>query len=131
VGDEVHPFFRHTIDAPQVTPIRHRKAEVIDDSVFPYGRRFITHGISSFFYKFDGAKSRIPPWFVIPANPGSGPGQAPESSSFKYLQNIWTPVFTGVTVFCETVRVETKSSKPYTNKYMSRNAKIKHNCSGV
>jgi hypothetical protein len=41
-------------------------------------------------------------------------------SLFKYLQNIWTPVFTGVTAFCETVRVETKSSKPYKNKYMSR-----------
>jgi len=50
----------------------------------------------------------------------------PESSLFKYLQNIWTPVFTGVTAFCETVRVETKSSKPYRNKYMSRKTKIKY-----
>jgi hypothetical protein len=31
---------------------------------------------------------------VIPANPGSGPGQAPESS---YLKMFWTPVSTGVT----------------------------------
>jgi hypothetical protein len=33
---------------------------------------------------------------VIPANPGSGPGQAPESSYFK---TFWTPAFAGVTVF--------------------------------
>jgi hypothetical protein len=32
--------------------------------------------------------------FVIPANPGSGPGQAPESS---YLKIFWTPDFAGVT----------------------------------
>jgi len=39
---------------------------------------------------------------VIPANPGSSPGQAPESSSFKYLKILWTPVSTGVTFFRRT-----------------------------
>jgi len=29
----------------------------------------------------------------------------PESSFFKQLQTIWTPVFTGVTTFNETVKV--------------------------
>jgi hypothetical protein len=47
VGDEVHPFFRHAIDASQITSIRHREAEVIDDSVSLCGRGFITHRISS------------------------------------------------------------------------------------
>jgi hypothetical protein len=32
---------------------------------------------------------------LIPANPGSGPGQAPESSYFK---KFWTPAFAGVTI---------------------------------
>jgi hypothetical protein len=32
---------------------------------------------------------------VIPANPGSGPGQAPESSNSK---KFWTPAFAGVTL---------------------------------
>jgi len=32
---------------------------------------------------------------VIPANPGSGPGQGPESSYFKMF---WTPAFAGVTL---------------------------------
>jgi len=49
---------------------------------------------------------------VIPANPGSGPGQAPESSYFKYLKILWTPVFgelsravsTGVTTFYEIIK---------------------------
>jgi hypothetical protein len=36
-------------------------------------------------------------FFFIPANPGSGPGQALESSVFKALPTCWTPVFTGVT----------------------------------
>jgi hypothetical protein len=48
---------------------------------------------------------------VIPANPGSGPGQAPKSSYFKYLKILWTPVFgelsravsTGVTTFYEII----------------------------
>jgi hypothetical protein len=40
---------------------------------------------------------------VIPANPGSRPGQAPESSYFKYLKILWTPVSTGVTTFYETI----------------------------
>jgi hypothetical protein len=43
---------------------------------------------------------------VIPANPGSGPGQAPESSYFKYLKILWTPVFTGVTTFYKIVKVD-------------------------
>jgi hypothetical protein len=41
------------------------------------------------------AKSRNSIEFVIPANPGSGPGQAPESSYFKMF---WTPAFAGVTL---------------------------------
>ena len=41
---------------------------------------------------------------VIPANPGSSPGQAPESSSFNSLQISWTPVFTGVTTFYEFIK---------------------------
>jgi hypothetical protein len=41
---------------------------------------------------------------VIPANPGSGPGQAPESSYFKYLKILWTPVSTGVTTFYEIIK---------------------------
>jgi hypothetical protein len=48
---------------------------------------------------------------VIPENPGSRPGQAPESSHFKYLKILWTPVFgelsravsTGVTTFYENI----------------------------
>jgi len=55
--------------------------------------------------KFDGLvkslKRRIP---VIPANPGSGPGQAPESSYFKFLKILWTPVSTGVTTFYEIIK---------------------------
>jgi hypothetical protein len=54
-------------------------------------------------------KRRIP---VIPANPGSGPGQAPESSYFQYLKILWTPVFgelsravsTGGTTFYEIIK---------------------------
>ena len=42
---------------------------------------------------------------VIPANPGSGPGQAPESSYFKYLKILWTPVSTGVTTFYENIMI--------------------------
>jgi len=42
---------------------------------------------------------------VIPANPGSGPGQAPESSYFKYLKILWTPVSTGVTTFYENILI--------------------------
>ncbi|MFO7971820.1 MAG: hypothetical protein R6U40_08730 [Desulfobacterales bacterium] len=29
----------------------------------------------------------------------------PESSIFKELQSIWTPVFTGVTTFCEFIMI--------------------------
>jgi hypothetical protein len=47
-------------------------------------------------------KVRFP---VIPANPGSSPGQAPESSYFKYLKILWTPVSTGVTTFYEIINV--------------------------
>jgi hypothetical protein len=53
---------------------------------------------------------------VIPANPGSGPGQAPESSYFKYLKILWTPVSTGVTTFYENINfddfVKSKISPP-------------------
>ena len=53
-------------------------------------------------------KVRFP---VIPADPGSSPGQAPESSVFEWLSTIWTPdfgelsraVFTGVTTFYEAI----------------------------
>jgi hypothetical protein len=41
--------------------------------------------------------------FIIPANPGSSPGQAPESSYFKMS---WTPACAGVTIqetFCENI----------------------------
>jgi len=40
---------------------------------------------------------------VIPANPGSGPGQAPESGYFKYFKILRTPVSTGVTTFYENI----------------------------
>jgi hypothetical protein len=45
---------------------------------------------------------------VIPANPGSGPGQAPESIYFKMF---WTPAFAGVTIqesFYEIIKWEEK-----------------------
>jgi hypothetical protein len=41
---------------------------------------------------------------VIPANPGSSPGQAPESSYFKYSKILWTPVSTGVTTFYKIIK---------------------------
>jgi hypothetical protein len=44
-------------------------------------------------------------FFVIPANPGSDPGQAPESSKFNWLSWSWTPVSTGVTTFYEAVNI--------------------------
>jgi hypothetical protein len=66
----------------------------------------------------DGSvRSRKTPFFVIPANPGSGPGQALESSKNIYLKSFWTPVFppsvagllrrtgTGVAVFCGTIKM--------------------------
>jgi len=47
-------------------------------------------------FKFDElVKSRNSIEFVIPANPGSSPGQAPESCYFKMF---WTPAFAGVTL---------------------------------
>jgi len=42
---------------------------------------------------------------VIPANPGSSPGQAPESSYFKHLKILWTPVSTGVTTFYDSTKI--------------------------
>jgi hypothetical protein len=41
---------------------------------------------------------------VIPANPGSGPGQAPESNYFKFLKILWTPVSIGATTFYENIK---------------------------
>jgi hypothetical protein len=41
------------------------------------------------------AKSRNPVKLVIPAKPGSGPGQAPESI---YFNMFWTPAFAGVMI---------------------------------
>jgi hypothetical protein len=47
-------------------------------------------------FKFDEfVKSRNSIECVIPATPGSGPGQAPETSYFK---TFWTPAFAGVTI---------------------------------
>jgi hypothetical protein len=40
---------------------------------------------------------------VIPANPGSSPGQKLESGYFKYLKILSTPVSTGVTTFYENI----------------------------
>ena len=55
---------------------------------------------------FDGlVKSLKRPFPVIPANPGSGPGQAPESSYFKHLKILWTPVVTGVTTSYEIINI--------------------------
>jgi len=45
---------------------------------------------------------------VIPVKPGSGPGQAPESS---YLKMFWTPAFAGVTIkmdFYEFIKLDLK-----------------------
>jgi hypothetical protein len=39
-------------------------------------------------------KIGLVPFHVILANPGSGPGQVPESSGFMGLEILWTPVFT-------------------------------------
>jgi len=50
-------------------------------------------------------KRRIP---VIRANAGSGPGQAPESSrgGSRTAPTLWTPVSTGVTSFCENIKID-------------------------
>jgi hypothetical protein len=48
---------------------------------------------------------------VIPANPGSSPGQAPESRKNKHF---WTPAFAGVPAlmtFCEAVNFRRKEGK--------------------
>ena len=53
----------------------------------------------------DFLKSRNFIEFVIPANPGSGPGQAPEPSYFKMF---WTMTFAEVTLpenFYEVIRI--------------------------
>jgi hypothetical protein len=42
---------------------------------------------------------------LIPANPGSGPGQAPESRYFRYLKILWAPVSTGVTTLCGIIMI--------------------------
>ena len=66
--------------------------------------------------------------FVIPANPGSGPGQAPESRvpgenrdpvlemvpDFR-RDDVWTPAFAGVTLqetFYENIEIERKEENP-------------------
>jgi len=60
----------------------------------------IQQSIPSFDDLVKSLKRRIS---VIPANPGSGPGQAPESSYFKHLKILWTPVSTGVTTFYDSI----------------------------
>jgi hypothetical protein len=65
-------------------------------------KEFLSEGV-----KYDDlVKSRNSIEFVIPANPGSGPGQAPESSHFKMF---WTPAFAGVTLqetFCKIIKFD-------------------------
>jgi len=53
-------------------------------------------------------KSRKTPFFVIPAEvlrqaQDREPIERPESSFLKWLRMVWTPVFTGVTTFYETI----------------------------
>ena len=69
--------------------------------------------------RLDGVvKSQEAGLSVIPANPGSGPGQAPESRVpgenrdpvFEMVpdfrrDDVWTPVFTGVTTFCGIIKI--------------------------
>jgi hypothetical protein len=68
----------------------------------------------SFLLNIDAfAKSLNPIEFVILANPGSGPGQAPESSYFK---KFWTPAFTGVTpqeTFYEPINIDPLTFEKY------------------
>jgi hypothetical protein len=69
---------------------------------------FSRHACLRFDHLEKGLKRHIS---VIPANPGSGPGQALESNYFKYLKIPWTPVFgelsravsTGVTTCYENI----------------------------
>ena len=42
---------------------------------------------------------------VIPAKPVLDSIREPESSYIKWLQLVWTPVFTGVTAFYRTIKV--------------------------
>jgi len=63
-------------------------------------------GLDPFFNRWgfnfdDSVKSRKSTTDVIPANPGSGPGQAPVSRNIIWLQKNWTPAFAGVTTFYE------------------------------
>jgi hypothetical protein len=51
-------------------------------------------------------KSRKSTMNVIPANPGSGPGQAPVSRNIRWLQKHWTPAFAGVTTFYEFITIK-------------------------
>jgi len=58
-------------------------------------------------FNIDGlVKSQKCPSIAIPVNPGSGPGQAPESRDFSALRQHWTPVFTGVTTFYESINID-------------------------
>jgi len=68
------------------------------------------------------AKSRKTSFSVIPADPGSGPGQAPESRNTK---KFWTPApvrlggfawVTALMTFCEAVN-EWPTEKPQQNDY--------------
>jgi hypothetical protein len=57
--------------------------------------------------RFDEAvRSRKTPFSVIPAKPGSGPGQAPESSVYNVLRKVWTPFFNGVTAFYQRIKFD-------------------------
>ena len=53
--------------------------------------------------KVDGfAKSRQKPLLVIPAKAGI--------QEIQQVQKPWTPVFTGVTTFCDSIKVEVKKN---------------------
>jgi len=51
------------------------------------------------------AKSRKIDFSVIPAPHQGRDKLQPVSSKINNLKSIWTPVFTGVTTFCETIRI--------------------------
>jgi len=75
----------------------------------------------AFILKFEGfVKSPKVGFPVIPANPGSGPGQAPEFSYFQYLKILWTPVSTGVTTFYDSIK----------NREALSHAQVRRNYSG-
>ena len=50
-------------------------------------------------------KSPKIPFSVIPSRIGVRDDGQPESSILKQLQTIWTPVFTGVTTFYRTIKI--------------------------